>query len=137
MNAPPAALAVDPSAMLTLVIDTPNGPRGINAINCRYVPAWVNPQLRVVAVEVIHDPFNPIPVQAYFCDPDHLRTELFPADALRHVRPYRVPPVGQVPPGVPPPNPNDWVQIQWGRLFISARQGAGRTSLLDCATSSG
>jgi hypothetical protein len=86
--APVRGIVVDPSAMVTLVIDTPNGQRGINAINCRYVPAWLNPPVRVVAVEIIHDGNTPIPMQPYFCDANLLTTEIFPAPALRHVRPY-------------------------------------------------
>lgn len=74
----------------------------INAINCRHVPAWLNPQARVVTVEVIHDGNNPIPVQPYYCDPGLLTTELFPAPALRHVRPYAPPPA---PPLMPVPGP--------------------------------
>jgi hypothetical protein len=101
-------IVVDPSAMLTLVIDTPNGQRGINAINCRYVPASLNPQVRVVAVEVIHDGNNPMPMQPYYCDPGLLTTELFPATALRHVRPYPAPPPPPVPPLMPVPKGDDF-----------------------------
>jgi len=42
MNAPPAPampIAVDPNAMVTVVLDPPGGARVINAISCRYVPA--------------------------------------------------------------------------------------------------
>jgi hypothetical protein len=104
MSSPPAEMpiVVDPSAMLTVVLDTPGGQRVVNAVNCRYVPATVQarrqtlqePQ-RVVAVEVIHDPAVPIPIQPYPCNPNLLTIELFPANALRHVRPYEPP--------VPPP----------------------------------
>ena len=36
---PPSMIVVDPSAMVTVVLDTPDGPRIVHAINCRYVPA--------------------------------------------------------------------------------------------------
>jgi hypothetical protein len=107
--APPPGMpmVIDPSAMITVVLEAPGGPRVVNAINCRYVPAIVQVRRqtvqethhRVVAVEVIYDTANPIPLQPYHCNPNLLTIELFPANALRHVRPYVPPvlPLGPVP----------------------------------------
>lgn len=103
--APPPAMPflVDPSAMLTLVLDAPGGPRIVNAITCRYVPATVQvvPPHRVVAVEVIHDAYNPNPMYAYCCNAYALMRELFTPGALRHVSPYVLP---VLPPAEPVPN---------------------------------
>ena len=91
MTAPsPYVIPVHPDGMMTVTLVTPDGPLMVHAISCRYVPATVHvPQPhRVVAVEVIHDPNNPIPLQPYHCDPNLLARMVVPANALQSVRPY-------------------------------------------------
>jgi hypothetical protein len=92
MTAPASyELAVHPEAMLRVTLSYPSGDRIVNAISCRYVPATVTAQQqarRVVAIEVLHDPSNPNPAQAYFCNPGTLERIVLPSQALREVRPY-------------------------------------------------
>lgn len=81
-------ITVDPKGMLTVQIDMPGHPSRIfNAIDCQYVPVGQIPK-RGVAVRVIHDPAQPAPATTYYVSLNALRVDVFPANALRHVRPY-------------------------------------------------
>jgi hypothetical protein len=84
-------LAVHPGGMLTVTLSYPSGPRIVNAISCRYIPVTVQIQgqpRRVVAVEVLHDPANPMPAQPYYCNPELLEKIVLPSQSLQQVKPY-------------------------------------------------
>jgi len=91
MATQPYELGVDPSAMLRVTLMYPSGPKIVNAISCRYIPATVQggQQVhKVVAVEVLHDPTNPNPAGPYFANPALLEKIVLPANALTDLRPY-------------------------------------------------
>ncbi len=105
MNAPPMIVSVHPERMLAVTLGYPGPqPELLNVISCRYVPLMMPgpPPHRVIAVEIIHDPNNPTPLQPYQCYANQLAFLVLPANALLHVQPYvvfNVPP----PPYAPPP----------------------------------
>ena len=87
----PYELAVHPNGMLTVTLSYPTGPRIVNAISCRYIPATVQihgQPRRVVAVEVLHDPTNPTPAQPYYCNPALLEKIVLPSQSLQLMKPY-------------------------------------------------
>ncbi|MGH7271824.1 MAG: hypothetical protein ACREJ3_15445 [Polyangiaceae bacterium] len=92
MNAPPAnIISVHPERMLTVTLQYPGQAVQVNAIACRYIPAIVfiaDVAQRVIAIEVIRDPMNPVPIQPYPCYANLLEIIRLPANALLHVRPY-------------------------------------------------
>jgi hypothetical protein len=100
MNAPPLPpniVAVHPERMLTVTLQYPGYVVQVNAISCRYIPATVQvmqqviqQQQRVVAIEVIRDPMNQIPMQPYQVPANLLEVIVLPANALLQVRPYIV-----------------------------------------------
>lgn len=89
MNVPPNIIAVLPNRMLTVTLQYPGQQLQVNAIACRYiatdVPGIPHP---VIAVEVIRDPMNQVPLQQYQCYANVLEVIVLPANALLHVRPY-------------------------------------------------
>ena len=80
--------------MLTVTLRYPGTDIQVNAIACRYIATTVaavgHP---VVAVEVIHDTTNPMPVQAYECYSNTLEVIVLPANTLLQVRPYLIYPI--------------------------------------------
>jgi hypothetical protein len=93
MNAPPGNLVtVQPERMLTVMLQYPGRVVQLNAISCRYISASLalpapHP---VVAVEVIRDPMNQMPIEAYVCNTGMLEVIVLPANALLQVRPYLI-----------------------------------------------
>ena len=79
---------VDPERLLIVTSDAPEVPKEIAAVSCRYVPAIDANGLRAVAVEVVFDPTQPAPSNAYFCPPQQLQQLLVDPRAIRRIRPY-------------------------------------------------
>jgi len=89
-----ALINVDPATMLTVALLYPSGPRVVNANSCRYVPVTVQIQgeaRRAIAIEVIHDPANPIPLSSYAFNAALAERIVLPASSLQRVQPYVVP----------------------------------------------
>lgn len=99
MNAVPGSLfTVHPERMLTVTLQYPGQLQQMNVVACRYIAATVYEggiPHRVVAIEVIRDPMNPVPIQPYQCYANLLEVIVLPANALLHLNPY-VPYAGSV-----------------------------------------
>lgn len=79
---------VDPERLLIVTLHDAGLPKEVAAVSCRYVPAIDANGLRAVAVEVVFDPAQPAPSNAYFCSPQQLQQLLVDPRAIRRIRPY-------------------------------------------------
>jgi hypothetical protein len=93
MNAS-AIVSVDPAVMVTVTLAYPGvatGERTVNAILCRYIAVMAEvagqPQ-RVIAVEIVHDPINPVPIAPYLFNSAYAERIVLPASSVRLIQPY-------------------------------------------------
>lgn len=94
MIAPAPVVNVDPASMVTVTLaypGLPDGERVVNAISCRYVSVTVDiggQPRRVVAVEIVHDPMNPVPIAPYVFNTAYAERMVLPAASLRLIQPF-------------------------------------------------
>jgi hypothetical protein len=83
-------VAVDPENLLRVRYQDPLhlNDATIVALTCAYVPAIGRGGQRQVAVELVFDPAEQNPANAYYCDPQRLQQVLIPPGSLRGIKPY-------------------------------------------------
>lgn len=88
-------VTLNPDLMVTVTLDTPDGPRTLNVIMCDYVQTSVpqegQPPRRGVRVRLIYDNLCPAPARAYQRDARDLTVEHVAPAALKTIRPYEAP----------------------------------------------